>query len=332
MHSDYDNVFKSYFKHILPYNTKVRVYPVENDGANMGLKSTLLVEPIFVGRELELKELQTYLSSAIKGKGNTVFISGEAGTGKTRIINEFLKTAKEKKIALLSGWCLSNAAVPYFPFIQAFDSYLSQGEEKSESLGSQELGMKAWLTGRDNQETITPQTWKDQAFAAITKELILISKSKPTVLVLEDIQWADSASILLLQYISRAIGSEKILVLATFRSEELNVDAEGHVHPLAEVLKLMRREDLFKETKLTSLSQLNVKAIAENMLGGRVHPELIGKLDRESQGNPLFIVESLRMLHEHSNLVKEQDQWNLSVDNLGIPLKVKDIILRRLAL
>ena len=177
--------------------------------------------------------------------------------------------------------------------------------------------------GKLATETITPQTWKDQAFAAITKELILISKSKPTVLVLEDIHWADSASILLLQYISRAIGSEKILVLATFRSEELNVDAEGHVHPLAEVLRLMRREDLFKEIKLINLSQVNVGKIAENMLGGKVHPELIEKLDRESQGNPLFVVESLRMLQEHGNLVQEQDQWSLSIDILASPSRLR---------
>ena len=156
-----------------------------------------------------------------------------------------------------------------------------------------------------------------------------IIAEKPTILFIEDMHWADSASLALLHYISRAVASERVLVLATFRSEELSPDAEGHPHPLVEALRLMRREDLFKEIKLPNLNQNSVSALAENMIGESLSPKFAEKLAEESRGNPLFVVESLRMLSEHGSLVQEHGQWRLSVDELGMPTKIKDIILRR---
>jgi len=73
-----------------------------------------------------------YLDQAINGKGTTVFVSGEAGSGKTRLITDFLCEAKKRGAKTLTGWCLSNAAVPYFPFFEAFSAYFltEPGQEK----------------------------------------------------------------------------------------------------------------------------------------------------------------------------------------------------------
>ena len=76
-----------------------------------------------MGRESELKELESFLKSAADGKGKTVFISGEAGSGKSRLAREFLNLAKQKGVGVMTGWCLSDAAVPYFPFVEAFNAY-----------------------------------------------------------------------------------------------------------------------------------------------------------------------------------------------------------------
>ena len=95
---------------------------------------------------------------------------------------------------------------------------------------------------------------------------------------------------------------------------------------------MMRREDLFTEIKLSNLIPTDVLKIAENMVGGSVNLALAEKLSKESQGNALFVVESLRMLTERKSLVQENNQWRLAVDELGIPSKIKDIILRRLAI
>jgi len=294
----------------------------------------VLAEPIFVGREQELKDLTQLLECTIAGEGSTIFISGEAGSGKTRLITEFLNIIQKREITILSGWCLSNAALPYFPFIEAFSSDLSSRE--GGAIVSQQLSIRSWLSEAytteklEKNKTVAPQVWKDQAFASVSRELLFMSSVKPLILVLEDMHWADSASLALLHYISRAIANEKILVLVTYRSEELGRDAEGRRHPLVETVQLMGREGLFEEIKLANLNQDNVRRIAESMLGGKVNVKLVKKLVEESRGNPLFVVEFLRMLSERGSLVQERDRWRLSVDELGMPSKVKEVIMRRI--
>jgi KaiC/GvpD/RAD55 family RecA-like ATPase/tetratricopeptide (TPR) repeat protein len=318
------------------------------------MKQAILAEPVLVGRERELQELTRHLDSAAQGKGTTVFISGEAGSGKTRLTREFLKSAKKRGVAVMAGWCLSDSAAPFFPFVEAFNDYfedlnaedqptsLQQSITRS-NLGTEtqmfggERGITAWLTGpvqpqKLGKPELSPQVWKDQVFAGVAKTLHSISLQVPVILFIEDIHWADSASLALLQYIARSVSnSERILVLATFRSEALTTDAEGRPHPLAEALRAMGREDLYTEIKLPNLNQVDISKIAENMIGGNLQPSLTEKLTAESQGNPLFVVESLRMLFERKSLIQENNEWRLTVDELGIPTKIRDIILRRLA-
>jgi tetratricopeptide (TPR) repeat protein len=299
------------------------------------LYETTLPDPILVGRKNELEELEQLLDLAFKGKGRTVFISGEAGSGKTRLITEFLENARKKDVTILVGWCLNDAAVPYFPFVEAFDSYLSVSEDEASAV-NQKMSLQSWLSSTNqselNEKTINlkPQVWKDRAFHGVAEELFFLSAKKPLILVLDDIHWADSASLSLLQYLARKVGCERILIIATFRSEELCSESGEHPNQLFKVLLLMGRDALFKEVKLSNLSSHNVGRIAESMLNGRVDPELVEKLAFESHGNPLFVVETLRMLYQQRRLSKKDDQWSLHVNTFGVPRKVRDVILRRL--
>ncbi len=288
-----------------------------------------------MGRKKELDELKRCLDAALSGKGVTVFISGEAGAGKTRLSTEFLKIAKKKQVTVLTGWCLSDVAIPYFPFIEAFDSYVSNSEDEGLSIVDQQLSLKTWLIGNQSQAKETlgktyPEAWKDQTFRAVAQELLFLSTKKTLILILEDIHWADSASLSLLHYLARQATSERILIIATFRSEELNACVEGHPNPLSKELLLMGREDLYRELKLTNLSRDDVRRVAENMLGGLVHSDFEKKLAADTMGNPLFVVEALRMMHQQGSLHRTNGKWSLRVDNFEIPKKVKDVILRRL--
>ena len=318
------------------------------------MKTQILAEPALVSRERELEELQNDLESAIQGKGRTVFVAGEAGSGKTRLTREFLDSARERGVAVMAGWCLSDTAAPFFPFVEAFNDYFetlgaeeqpARLQQPTASFGllnetqmlSEERGINAWLHESKSPRTVgkpevSPQVWKDQVFAGVAKTLHSISLQTPVILFIEDIHWADSASLALLHYVARAVkDSERILVLANFRSEELTADAEGRPHPLTDILRMMRREDLFTEIELSNLNQDSILRIAENMIGGALEAKFAEKLALESRGNPLFIVESLRMLSERKNLIEENGEWRLAVDGLGVPSKIRDIILRRLS-
>ena len=282
-----------------------------------------------MGRENELEALQHFLDLAVSGKGCTVFISGEAGSGKTRMVSEFLNRLRERDVTVLSGWCLSNAAVPYFPFVEMFESLTSLNKGDGQG-NSQLLLLKNWLLN-ENEQGISAQAWKEQKFSGIMKELLFLSTEKPLILFIDDLHWADSASLVLLHYISRNIAAERIMLLSAFRHEELMSPHEGSANPLTDSLRLLEREDLYREIKLSNLNQTHVCQIAESMLGARVHPDIVAKLGDESQGNPLFIIETFKMLFENGGLIKEEDSWHLSTDKMSIPIKVKDIILRRLS-
>ena len=85
-----------------------------------------LSEPALVGREQELEKLRRHFTLSLEGKGNTILVSGEAGSGKTRLTNEFLTTLRQKDVTVFSGYCLSDVTVPYFPFVEAFDAYYKE--------------------------------------------------------------------------------------------------------------------------------------------------------------------------------------------------------------
>jgi predicted ATPase len=108
------------------------------------LESWVLAEPVLVGRERELEELSRDLQTAMEGRGRTIFISAEAGIGKTRLVTEFLNSVKKENITKLSGWCLFKAGVPYFPFIEAFSNYYSTASEKG---SKEEAELNSWLKG-----------------------------------------------------------------------------------------------------------------------------------------------------------------------------------------
>ncbi|MCW4029189.1 MAG: DUF2791 family P-loop domain-containing protein [Candidatus Bathyarchaeota archaeon] len=290
------------------------------------MTQNVLADPVLVGRERELSQLQRLLEAALKGRGNTVFVSGEAGAGKTRLVKEFLGQAKKQGIITLCGWCLSNAAVPYFPFFEAFNAYFSKDE-------NHKIEIKNWLMDppKTGAKFVTPQVWKDQTFTAAANTLAQISTKQPLILFIDDLQWADSASLALIHYLTKTVSTEPVLIVCTYRSEQLSAESEGRPHPLTETLRQMRRQDAITEITLPSLTEQAISQLAENMLGGCIQPLLAQQLAEESQGNPLFIVESLRMLNERNGLTMQNEVWRLTSDAVGIPPKIKDIILQRLS-
>jgi len=124
---------------------------------------------------------------------------------------------------------------------------------------------------------------------------------------------------------------ERLLILATCRSEDITQTSKGQPNRLSEYLRLIRRAANFKEVILSGLNLVNVSLLAERMMGGSIQFSFARKLEDESQGNPLFIVESLRMLSERLSLVNDNHGWSIIGEKIGLPTKIKDIILLRVA-
>jgi predicted ATPase len=208
------------------------------------LKSGLPTEPVLVGRDKEIEQLMRCFDSALNGKGITVFICGEAGIGKTRLVNEFLGLSRKTGAKILKGWCLSEAAIPYFPFIEAFNFYLStMNDTPMKKAMTKHLGITGWLRGpevfreSDTRELLsTPGIERDRTFEATATALLRLSSDKPVILFLDDLHWADHLSLALIHYVTRRCRNSHLLILGTYRSEELVRTEEGKLHPLEETI------------------------------------------------------------------------------------------------
>jgi predicted ATPase len=305
------------------------------------LKSGLPTEPVLVGRDKEIEQLMRCFDSALNGKGITVFICGEAGIGKTRLVNEFLGLSRKTGAKILKGWCLSEAAIPYFPFIEAFNFYLStMNDTPMKKAMTKHLGITGWLRGpevfreSDTRELLsTPGIERDRTFEATATALLRLSSDKPVILFLDDLHWADHLSLALIHYVTRRCRNSHLLILGTYRSEELVRTEEGKLHPLEETIFAMSREDLLTKMELSCLNRVDFPELLKSIFQSQFDEEFVEKLYRETGGNPLFVLETLKLLAEEGFLSKRNGQWLLkaSAEKVGEPSKVHEVIIRRIS-
>jgi predicted ATPase len=305
------------------------------------LKPGFPTEPALVGRNSEIEQLLQHLDSALSGKGTTVFIFGEAGVGKTRLVNEFLALAKKKGAKILSGWCLSEAVIPYFPFTEAFNTYMSTtSDEKEKSTVKKQLGITGWLTGPEfareskaREFFLTPEIERDRTFEAVTTVLLQLSIREPTILFLDDLQWADQLSLALLHYLSRKCRNSRLLIIGTCRPEELIHGKEKRLHPLEETMYSMSREDLLTKMELKRLKRDDFPEFLRSIFRTSIGEEFVEKLYEETEGNPLFGIETLNLLVEKGFLSEREGGWTLAapLEKIGIPSKVQEVIAQRIA-
>ena len=304
------------------------------------MKPGLLAEPVLVGRDSEIRLLMHHLDSALNIKGTTIFVYGEAGVGKTRLINEFLAHAKKIGAEVLRGWCLSEAAIPYFPFTEAFNTYMSTtSDAKAKSIMTKQLGIVGWLKGTETtqesktQEFLsTPEIERDKTFEAVARVLLHLSAQKPLVLFMDDLQWADHLSLALIHYLSRKCRNSRLLIIGTYRPEETIPTEEGRLHPLEETMFSMNREDLLIKMELKSLKRDDLSELVRSIFHTSIDEELVEKLYEETEGNPLFAIETLNLVVEEGFLSEKEGQWILTApaEKMGIPSKIQEVITRRI--
>jgi len=282
-----------------------------------------------------------YLNLVLDGRGITVFICGEAGVGKTRLANEFLNLAEKKGVTILVGRCLSKVNIPYFPFREAFDAYISTiSDEKAKSIVKKQLRATGWLKGlevtgglKERELFSTPKIDKDRTFEAAAGFFLHLSKREPVILFIDDLHWADQLSLSLLHYLSRKCKNSRLLIIGTYRPEELICNEEKRLHPLEEIMFFMSREDLLFKMELNRLKRNDFPYLLRSIFGSSLDKEYEEKLYEESGGNPLFAIETINMLIDEGRLVEKEGRWTFTapIEEIGVPSKVHEVITRRIA-
>ncbi|MCH7626079.1 MAG: tetratricopeptide repeat protein, partial [Chloroflexi bacterium] len=170
----------------------------------------------------------------------------------------------------------------------------------------------------------SPEQARFRLFDSITAFLKTASQRKPIMLVLDDLHWSDTPSLMLLQFITREFASSRILLVGAYRDVELN-----RQHPLAETLGELTRERLFERVLLRGLSEQDVSRFIEVTSGIAPPATLVSAVHTQTEGNPLFVTEVVRLLVQEGELTQERlrdrDSWEIR-----IPDGVREVIGRRL--
>lgn len=285
----------------------------------------------FVGRVLQRDVLQRIWADA-EGKCRVALISGEPGVGKTRLAEQFALDTHVDGATVLWGRSAEENLVPYEPFIQALGHYVATCplDQLREEVGSSgpdllrvvpALGQRMpWLVSRIAEDS---ESERAELFEAISLVLFRLTAPAPALLVLDDLQWADQGTLLLLRHLARSSDPPSLLIVATYRDTEVS-----RTHPLAVALADLRRESSFDRVELAGLAPEDVAALLRALLGHDPGEELTRSLVAETQGNPFFLEEMVRHLREAGALGR--NHAGDSAGSGGLPDSVKDVIVRRL--
>ena len=346
--------------------------------------------PIFVAREGELSRLNQYLDQTLTGQGQVCFITGNAGSGKSALVNAFIHKAilRHKKLVAAMGVADATTGVgdSYLPFREILLQLTGEVESKFTSgVISQEntsrlhqlLGLSGeaiaeigpdligifipgggllartavfaadkagWIEKLKksseksslNKKISAPEISQSHIFEQYSNVLYRIAKKHPLVLIVDDLHWADTATCELLFHLSRRIQGHPILIIGTYRPEEVAVGRQDERHPLEKVISELKRYlgDIFIE--LDKLADEETRTFMDAFIDSE--PNRLGSAFRQSlfnltEGHPLFTIELLRNMQESGDLVQDEEGYWITSPDLTwdeLPTRVEGVIEERL--
>jgi DNA-binding winged helix-turn-helix (wHTH) protein len=295
------------------------------------------VSTAFLGRDRELAQMGEVWTRAAGGRRQLILLAGEPGIGKTRLASEFASVRAESAATVLVGRCDEEALVSYQPFVEALSWYARvcpEPELRAQLAaigGGGELGpllpeLLRRVPDLPPQPAMNPEGQRYRLFEAVAELLARASAARPTILVCDDLHWADKPTLLMLRHIMRASGAASLCIIATYRENEL-----GRTHPLVELLADFRREPSVARLSLNGLEEVHVQGLIDGIVGANAWPHLARVVTDNTDGNPFFAIETLRHLSETGALSELQHTHRGLKGAVGLPQGVKEVIGRRLS-
>lgn len=274
--------------------------------------------PLFVGRARERALLRDRLAAALAGEGILVLVGGEAGIGKTALVRAVGHEAMAQGAIVLTGRCDDLIVTPpYGPWLDLAATYRPRE------------GMPSLPAGLTDAEAIAAFGSPGALFAQVRDFLAAVAAARPAIVLLEDVHWADPASLDLLRFLARQLPALPLLLVVTYRADEL---ARGQ--PFYEVLPALVREASAERIDLRPLGRSDLRELvaARYALGGDDEARLVAYLCDRSEGNPFFAHELLRTLEGEALLSPTDGGWVLSdLEWVPVPSLLAQVIDLRLS-
>jgi tetratricopeptide (TPR) repeat protein len=298
-----------------------------------------LYRRVFVGREPELRQLQSAFDAATSGQGSLTMVVGEPGIGKTALTEQLATYVSLRNGRALVGHCYEEGSLslPYLAFVEALRTY-AQSRDVSEL--KKELGTGAADVARIVSEVRErlkvqprpkgePEEERYRLLQAVTDFLGSAAVAQPLLIVLEDLHSADRGTLEMLGHVARNLADKRLLLVGTYRDVEVD-----RTHPLSAALAELRRLPTFGRVLLRGLNADEVRRMLSSITGQEVPWGLAEAVHRQTEGNPLFVQEVVRYLVEEGVFTREQGRWRAKSDTpveMRIPDGLRDVIGKRLS-
>jgi DNA-binding winged helix-turn-helix (wHTH) protein/tetratricopeptide (TPR) repeat protein len=272
-----------------------------------------------VGRDAVLAQLEDRLARALAGQRQLVFLSGEAGIGKTTVLDAFLARAtSDPDLLIARGTCLEHygAAEAYLPVLEALGRLLREpGTERVirvlKTHAPTWFAQLPWLERRDDRETLPRAplgATKQRMLREMAEAVEALTPRNPFLLVIEDLHWSDYSTLDLLGMLARRHEAARLLVVGSYRPVDVIVKA----HPLRALVQELRVRRQCEDIALAFLSEPHVAAYLAQRFGGHAFPSKLARAVHQStDGNPLFMVRVVDELVALRVLELEGDRWQL---------------------
>jgi DNA-binding winged helix-turn-helix (wHTH) protein len=287
---------------------------------------------VFVGREDALARLERAFAGAASGRGAVAIVSGPAGIGKTRLVEHFAGLAGASGARVLFARNRAEEGVPpFWLWVQVLRRLIEADAARAllreAAARSRELAELLPELAGAKVDTREPRASDSEharflLFDAVARALARVSRGRPLVIVLEDLQWADPPSLRLLEHLAFEAASEPILVLASVRA-----GFRERGHPLDRTLAVLRQQERTLELTLDGFSRREVGALLDRTLGRPAPSDLISELFARTEGVPLFLREAIRLLGERGVLEAPE---KIPRAGIALPGRALDLIRRAL--
>lgn len=255
--------------------------------------------PVLIERQEELATLERALAAARSGRHQLIFVEGESGSGKTRLIGDFALLSKQAGAQVMIGACSDrDRDFPFAPFVDALRQWLASAPRSQTTLLDSDHSLFSAilpeLSSRPAEREgvpLPPEQEKRRLFEAICSLLARLATANagPLLLVLEDLHWADSSSLQLIELLPRRLAVTPIVIAGSIRSGVPN-------HYLSRCLQTLRRARSVTELTLAPLSDSGIDRMLEAMLPTPPLPALASAIRTRADGNPFFVEEIVATL------------------------------------